>query len=409
MTAAFQRLGQPQQGVQPRMIRSAAFRRRHAFVDLAAAQADVFGAEQGQGFRRRTIAACAADFLIIGLDAFGQIRMGNPADVGLVDAHAKGHRRHHDQPILAGKAGFHDAPVLGLHATVVVTGHVALFAQRGGQRLGLGPCAAIDDAGLPLASGSKAKDLTARAVLGAKGQMDIGPVEAAQEGAWRLRVEQLLNDFFLGFLIGRRGKGRQGHAQRLAQLADAQVIGAEIMAPLADAMRLIHRDQADADTPQHPHRRPRSKPFRRHVQKLQPPRLDRLPDGFGLFLGIARGERTGGDASLLQGTHLITHQGDQRRDHHRDPLPHQGRQLKAQGFAATRRHDGQNVFACGHRIDDLFLAGAEGIKTEDIAQQRGRLWQVCRLRHQRKGLKGVSARIWHTIPQEESGGKRPPS
>ena len=38
-------------------------------------------------------------------------------------------------------------------------------------------------------------------------------------------------------------KAASGTPKAAAQLADPQVIGAEIMAPLADAMRLVHRDQ----------------------------------------------------------------------------------------------------------------------------------------------------------------------
>ncbi len=37
------------------------------------------------------------------------------------------------------------------------------------------------------------------------------------------------------------------------------------MAPLADAMGLIHRDEADIDTLQQAKRRARGQPFRRHV------------------------------------------------------------------------------------------------------------------------------------------------
>ena len=254
LAAAIQRLGQAQQGIQPAVIGGAAFRWRQPLVDLRPAQADVVGAVQRERFRRAAIAPGAADLLVIGLDAFGQVGMGNPADVGLVHAHAEGDGGDHDQPVFALKAGFDDAPVLGLHAAVIMAGGVALVAQRLGQGFGLGAGAAIDDAGLAAAGGGKGEDLLARVVLGGEGKVDIGPVKAVQKGVGRGAVEQFLDDLGLGFGIGSGGEGGQRHVQRAPQFADAQVIGAEIMAPLADAMGLVHGDQADACAGQHVHR-----------------------------------------------------------------------------------------------------------------------------------------------------------
>ncbi len=87
------------------MIGHAPFRRGQAFVDLGAAQADVVGPKQRQRLGGRAIAARAADFLIIGLDRLGQVGMGDPADIGLVDPHAEGDRRHDDQTVLAAGTG----------------------------------------------------------------------------------------------------------------------------------------------------------------------------------------------------------------------------------------------------------------------------------------------------------------
>ena len=56
--------------------------------------------------------------------------MGDPADVGLVHPHAEGHRRHHDQPVLALKPLLDGAARLGVHAAVIVTGAVPGLAQR---------------------------------------------------------------------------------------------------------------------------------------------------------------------------------------------------------------------------------------------------------------------------------------
>jgi hypothetical protein len=53
---------------------------------------------------------------------------------------------------------------------------------------------------------------------------------------------------------------------------------------------------------------------------------------FGLNPAVQAG---GCDTSPLQLQHLIIHQSDEWRNHHDQPLSHQSRELKAQGFAAS--------------------------------------------------------------------------
>ena len=373
LAAAIQRLGKAQKGVQPGMVGGAAFRRGEPLVDLRAAQADVVGAEKRQRFRWSAIAPGAADLLVIGLDALGQVGVSDPADIGLVHAHAEGDGGHHDQPVLAGKPRLDYAPIFGLHPAVIMAGVVAFLGQRLRQSFGLGTGPAVDDAGLPLAGGGKAQDLLARAGLGAKGKMDVRAVKAAQKGVGLFAIEQLLDDLSLGFRVRRRGKGRDRHAQRLPQFPDAQVVGAEVMAPLADAMGLVHRDEADTDPPQHGHRGAGGKPLGREVEQLQIARLERGPDGVVLFRRVARGKRTGAHTGLLQGADLVAHQCDQRRDHQRHAAAQQCGQLVAERLAPARGHDGQHVAPRGHRFDDFALSGAERIESEDIAQQRLRV------------------------------------
>ncbi len=77
------------------------------------------------------------------------------------------------------------------------------------------------------------------------------------------------------------------------------------------------------------------------------------------------------DPRFAQRAHLVAHQRDQRRDDHRHALAHQRGQLEAQRLAAARRHDRQHVAACGHRLDDLLLSGAETVESPDLAQQVG--------------------------------------
>ena len=66
-------------------------------------------------------------------------------------------------------------------------------------------------------------------------------------------IKQLLDDFDLCLSIRSRGERRQWYVQSATQFTNSQIIRAEIMAPLADAMRLIHGDQIYAYTAQHAH------------------------------------------------------------------------------------------------------------------------------------------------------------
>ena len=53
--------------------------------------------------------------------------------------------------------------------------------------------------------------------------------------------------------VGRRGRGerdRRAAAEPLAHLRDAQIAGAEVVAPFADAVRLVHREQRYAELAQ---------------------------------------------------------------------------------------------------------------------------------------------------------------
>lgn len=178
---AAQCLGQSQKRVQSAMIGGFAFGRCRAFVDLATAQADVVGAVKGEGFGRGTVPAAAPDFLVIALDRLGQIGVGDPADIRLVDPHAEGDGSADDQPIFNRETVFDGAALVGLHPAVVGGGHVTLLVQRIGKTFGLGAGATVDDAGLPLSRGGEVQDLLARLVLWREGQMDVRTVEAVQE------------------------------------------------------------------------------------------------------------------------------------------------------------------------------------------------------------------------------------
>ena len=168
--------------------------------------------------------------------------MRDPSDVRLVDAHAKRNRGNDNQPVFLLKTPLGNAAVFGFHTAMVMQGNMPLIPQGLGQPFSFGTCPAINNARLALAPCREIQNLRTWGIFSRKCQMDIGAIKTPQKCTRGRAVEQLLYDLDLGLSISRRRECRQGHIQCPAQFPDAQIVRAEIMTPLADAMRLIYRD-----------------------------------------------------------------------------------------------------------------------------------------------------------------------
>ena len=166
LAAAAGGLGKAEQGVQPSVVRHLAVLRCGPLVDLGCGAYGCRRPRRGSAFPRPgPVAAGTADLLIIALDGLRQVGVHDPADVGLVDAHAEGDRRHHDQPVLALEGGLDPAALLGIEARVIGQRQVPRLPSapapgfrswRGcrNRRCRTGPCAhgqsqAPDRAGFP--------------------------------------------------------------------------------------------------------------------------------------------------------------------------------------------------------------------------------------------------------------------
>ena len=141
------------------------------------------------------------------------------------------------------------------------------------------------------------------------------------------------------------------------------------MAPLTDAMRLIHRDQRGVDAPEEGQRAAGGQPFGRHVEQLQPPFVEGGKDLFRLLLGIAGCQRARLHPRLAQAAHLVAHQRDEGGNDDGHAIAQKGGKLETQRLATTRRHDGQRVPPARDGGDDLRLSGAEGGESEDGGQK----------------------------------------
>ena len=179
----------------------------------------------------------------------GRIGVDDEADVGLVDAHAEGDGRHHHRAVLGLRKRFEPLgrarPCPGRRDRPCAVD--AGVAQGLGQLLGAVARAGIDDArpaaaaratsSMHAASSARGRCPCARpraAVRAGEAVDELGGVLEAQLGA----------DVVAGAGVGGGGDRQARHAgEQLGQPAQRAVVGAEVVAPLADAVGLVDGDQ----------------------------------------------------------------------------------------------------------------------------------------------------------------------
>ena len=196
--------------------------------------------------------------------------MGDEAHIRLVDAHAEGDRRHHHPVVGGDETGLGPGALSRLHPGMVGerrdAGPVQLLRDL------LHPVArhAIDDAGLAPPPGEEGQQLADALAARLDRIADIGPVEARDE-TLRLLQPELAGDVGACLGVGRRGERNAGHARKaLRQHGEAPVVRAEIVAPLADAMRLVDGEQRERRPVQHVEEARRGEALGRHIDEVEP-------------------------------------------------------------------------------------------------------------------------------------------
>ena len=233
----------------------------------------------------------------------------------------------------------------------------------------------MPETGVPDASGALAahevEQLPAHLELGADAVLDVGPVEARHEVPGAVERETR-RDLAMRGLGGRGGEGDARHVgPALGELGEREVVGAEVVAPLRDAVRLVDREQGDAAALEEPLGGLGVEPLGRDVEQVelagQVGALDLGPLG-RLLAGVQVG---GAHAVAHEGVDLVVHERDERRHHHARALAQQRRDLVAEALAATGRHEHDGVAATRDLRDDLGLLAAEGVVAEDGVQRLG--------------------------------------
>jgi hypothetical protein len=178
---------------------------------------------------------------------------------------------------------------------------------------------------------------------------EIRAVERADENLWVAEV-QLPGDVVADPRGGGGGEGMDaGRWEAVAEQGELPVFGAEVVAPLADAVGLVDREPLHAHLGQEVEQAGVHQPLRGGEQEPQFARRQRsrtTADRSSCDMpGVDRRRRV---ADRLEGIDLVLHQGDERRDHDVGRLAHERRQLVAEALAAARGHHDQRV-AAGER------------------------------------------------------------
>ena len=362
---AGRRLGVADQRLQLAPLDALLLVRGFGLVDEASQLRRVPGPVEHPGFRRQAVAPRPARLLVIGFEALRQVEMGDEAHVRLVDAHAEGDRRHHHPVVGGDETGLPRRPLPRLQSRMV------------GERRDAGPVQflrhpvdatarhAIDDAGLAPPPGEEGQQLAHALPARPDRVADVRPVEAGDE-ALRLLQPELAQDVGAGRLVGSCGERDPGHGREpLGQHRKLAVVRAEIVAPLADAMRLVDGEQRERRPLQQVQEARRGETLRRDIDEVEPALAHRPLDARPLAAVERRVEGRRLHPVLDERGHLVLHQRDQRRDDDRHPLPDQRRHLVAERLAGTRRHQHQRVFAPDYRVDGSALVAAERLVAED--------------------------------------------
>ena len=138
-----------------------------------------------------------------------------------------------------------------------------------------------------------------------------------------------------------------GLPRRGSGAADLEEGGAEVVAPLRDAVRLVDDEQADRMRRDEVEEGGVGEPLGRREDDLRRAGGDRLLGGVDLVGADRAVQLHGGDAELAQLVALVLHQRDQRRDDQRRAGQEQGGELVAERLAGAGRHHREGRLA-GH-------------------------------------------------------------
>ena len=203
-------------------------------------------------------------------------------------------------------------------------------------------------------------------LLGPDLDIQVGAVEAGDELVM-LRKPQAGFDICPNTRGGGGGQRQAGGLREaLAHLGQLAVLGAEVVAPLGDAVGFVDGQQVDFHAGKQIEQARGQECLGGHVKQAH----RAIPHPGHVLLVFVRLERTieekGRNAGRAQLLDLILHQRDEWRDNHGQTIEQQCGNLIAERLSATGGHDRQGI-TVGHNIfNNLELERAEGVVAEGV-------------------------------------------
>ena len=204
-------------------------------------------------------------------------------------------------------------------------------------------------------------------------EVQIGALGAAVEDP-EIDIEllvEVVHDLRHDVGLGRRGQTQhRRHRVISGPLADeashVPVVGPEIVPPSREAVGLVQHPGTDLPLIEDAAHRAVAKLLGRDDEDTGVPHPHPIQGIGSLRHGQKPVDRDAGiDAPRLESRHLVGHEGDQRRDHHRQGaglvVAGQGGDLIAKRFACTGWQDCQHVLSRHRRLDDGLLHGSPGL------------------------------------------------
>jgi hypothetical protein len=228
-----------------------------------------------------------------------------------IDAHTERHRRDDDVDAFLEKSFL----VLAAHgvgeARVVRDGPMPFFDQPRRQRFNVAPRQAVHNARLAVVPFEDASKLVVKIAAAKHAVRQVRAIEGPDQNL-RRRQAQLFDNVGSNALGGGGGKRMERHAgEVVAQPSELAVLGSEIVAPLADAVRFIDGDKPDAGLMQDP---PQRRPavtrdsLRRNVQQAAAIFAQARHDGIPLVGSLAAVQIRRRYPVHSQAVHLILHE-----------------------------------------------------------------------------------------------------
>ena len=181
---------------------------------------------------------------------------------------------------------------------------------------------------------------------GHDGERQVRPVEPGRDPR-RVAQPEAGDDVVGDLRRRRRGRGDDGlRAEPARRVGEAEVVRAEVVPPLGDAVRLVDHEQPDLGLPDPLEEAGRREPLRGDVEQPRAAAdraVERRAVRRRVLLRVDHRHLAGRDA--LERLDLVLHERDERRDDDREVRAHERGELVAERLARARRHDDEHVAA----------------------------------------------------------------